>query len=166
VAPIPSPYPTGCPLPAGDPRSYCSCAVGCNSNYPPPDRWVVNVQPTTRHPWSEFVGRSLLRSKNRASSTCDWESRVGSHPWPFENIRLFKDLQAPGNFLRWKLRFQNLKFCLTIDSFLIDAFNDCCTDLHWDVSSTWFSTLCAIGPGVDPDIDVWPVRFDFEEEDI
>lgn len=72
----------------------------------------------------------------------------------------------PGGLLRWELRFKDVPNCLATNSIMTDALGQCCIDLHWDIFDVWFGTLCFFGPGPSPDIDVWPVRFDFEETDL
>ncbi len=166
MAEIPSPYLSGCKIRHNDVRSFCTCAGGCKSDYPPPARWVVNVQPTSKHPWSRFVGRHILFQELVAPVACTWKSLVGSHDDPFEFIRLAKELEAPSGNLLWRLSFNNIPACLTTTSFQVDGLGRCCVDLHWGILNTWFSTLCVVGPGPNPDIDVWPVAFDFEVADL
>ena len=166
MAAIPSPYLSGCKIRRNDPRSYCTCYGGCKSDYPPPDQWVVNVQPTTKSPFSGFVGRRILHSTATGIDTCVWATDLGDYPRPGAICRLTKELTLPDGFLRWRLDFVGGFLCALASSFKTDAFGNCCVDLHWGILDTWFGTACAFGPGINPDIDLWPVPFDFEDADL
>jgi hypothetical protein len=79
---------------------------------------------------------------------------------------LAETVSAPSGDLRWELRFHFGFLCVTAAAFQADGTGMCCKDLYWGLSVIWFGTACAFGPGINPEIDIWPVRFDFTEADL
>ena len=166
MAPIPSPYPSGCKIARFGTRSYCSCAAGCLSEYPPPQKFVLNVQPTSKYPWSLFVGRRVMDGDLSPPVTCNWVNHGDPDPVTRSKATLLKGIESPSGALTWRLSFDNLPACIGVASTLVDGTNDCCTDLYYGLAVIWFSTLCFVGPGPNPEIDLWPVAFDFTESDL
>jgi len=166
MPPIPNPYVKGCKIVRGDTRSYCTCAGGCKGEYPPPAKWVMNVQPTSKYPWSLYVGRRVMTGNLTGPILCEWINSSDPNPHTRNEVKLEKRLSAPAGNLVWFLAFQGAPACVRVSGEYIDGTNECCTDLFFGLGIIWFTLFCLTGPGINPLIDFWPVRFDFTEADL
>ncbi len=163
---IPNPYVEGCKIVHGDTRSYCTCYTGCKGEYPPPAKWVMNVQPTSKYPFSLYVGRRIMTGNLMGPITCEWINSSDPNPHTRNEARLQKFIAPPAGDLNWLLGFLGAPLCFRIEGNLFDGNNECCKDLFWGLGVIWFTMLCLPGPGPNPAIDMWPVRFDFTEADL
>jgi len=163
---IPSPYPNGCKLVAGDPRTWCECLVKC-TGYPPAYKYVVDIPTGQDPPWLVLEGRWIITRFTAAAVDCQWRDLAEEQLPPLTQLIMWKFASTPLQNRFWELTIHGSgAACPSAQTIIVPAGSDCCEDLLFPQSNTWTYFGCP-SPGTDPaDVNVWPVPWDFTKADL
>jgi len=167
VPAIPNPYTSGCRIVAGDPRSSCRCFALCAVGHPPADRYVVDFDQNDRYPFNLFPKRTLFQFTGVSPVFCIFHPMPGQGiPGPPVDFFLWRTVAAglPGPW-DWMLRIVDTPSCIATQLRWTVLNGVCCQDEYPSGVTSWAFTLCASVPPL-PDVNIWPVRFDFEVADL
>ena len=164
---IPSPYPSGCRIVANDPRSYCECFGNCALGHPPALKYVIDSRPNVAYPYTRIPNRTLFTRVVVSTQDCEWQPEPfqGIPPFPFM-FRLFKFTDPfPPNEIRWKVRIEDPPGCVATEIQWAAPDGLCCQDEFANGTGSWVDFACPSGTP-RPDVNVWPVPFDFVVDDL
>ena len=164
---IANPYANGCRINAGDPRSWCECFGLCAVGHPPALKYVVDFDQNTNNPYNNVPRRTLFERVTVGGVICIWEPVAGQGVpgFPFKYFLRKGFNPSDPTLWVWTLRIENPPGCISTEIVWNPPGQICCQDEYANLAASWVFFLCSSTPPF-PDVNVWPVPFDFELADL